>query len=426
MGALWCRLFIPLLMTYGLLFAEKDAFAVSQWISGQQPSYYALSVGVLLALYLACLAYLPSRLARSGAFLVWAVRCANLLIATVFVAALIKTANPLTAGSLAMHDGIPIFVIWLILFRDETGEIYLAAYLLIQMTLAGLVLAMPDLEFLDGRTYQRDRGAFTLDPTIDHGLVLDKLAVGDYGVFHNPNALGFYSATIVALGVYFVLKYRPFPLLLGWYCIALGAIGWVHSLTRGPAIALIGSAALVGVLAAVRQGGAKFLFVFSAGIFIGILLLIAPHDALEVLFPSVETASVTGRIDGLRDGWRAIETYPLLGAPSFGYWEGRTVPHFYPIYVAANFGVVAGSVASIFLLLFPCGVLVWLTRSYLRARCSAATFWKLTSVLAICLAIIVTNNIASPFLIWASIAQVVTSSSRMNFRPVQTRSTARR
>ena len=402
------------LIAYGLLLAERDAFGVSNFLTSFVPSVYAISVGMLLILYCASLFHLHNQRKVICATLQWSIWSANFLIAVIFLSSFIKSFNLLNAMSLAMYDGIAIFVIWIAAFRDGCGMRFLIAYIFAQMTLAVSVLLNPSLEFINGRFYQSMKGSFTIDSSSQEGFVLDKLLVGEYGVFHNPNALGFYSVASLVCGIYFVMKGKKFNFFIGCAFIAMSTYGWINSLTRGPIIAVAAAFLLFYIAETFKQSQARFLFrllVLFIALMSAYYLLI---DFFEYIVPSVENASVSGRFDGYTSGWIAFINSPILGVDGTRYWEDQHIPHFLPLYMLANHGILAGVIAVFFSVGISTVVIISTIRLYVRYKGYEPVLRFSVSILLVCLSIALTNNTTSPFLFWAAFAQAIINYSSIS------------
>lgn len=409
------RITIPLFV-YGLFFAERDAFGISNFLATFLPGVYALSVVLFIGLYTSAIWLLHCKRLTRQPVLKWNVWAANLLTFLIFASTLLKSFNPLGAISTSLYDGVALVVVWIAAFRDGNGERALIGYIFIQMLLSTLVLLNPGFEFIDGRYYQNLLGRFTIDPSLNEGFVLDKLLVGSYGVFHNPNALGFYSIAGIFCGLLLIGKGRFNTVFPGVLLISFGLYGWINSLTRGPVLALLASLLLVYALDSMKKGAFNVLIKVYL---ISIVLFAAAfyaYDFFEYIIPSSDSVSVYARFDGYIDGLTAFQSSPILGVDGSTYWDNRVVPHLLPLYFLANHGMIAGMLISALFLLTSAFVLVRSIKLYLRRTGFEDSLRFSISLLLLCIAVALTNNITSPFLFWAAFAQSLITYTRASIR----------
>ncbi len=397
---------LVLILAYGVCLAERDAFSVSQWLSTRFEFVYLASVGLLLALVLYCAAFGANARAKSNALMRFARYLALAYLLTAFVTSLIKSGAPLTSTSIALHDGVAVLVIWVTLFNADSGMRGLYAFVIVQAALsAAVITGVAGFEMLDGAKFQLEHGQFVLDAAHINVFALDKAEVGELGVHHNPNALGLYAAIAFVLGLSQVLGGVGFRRQLGLFLAATGAFLWTQSLTRGPAIAICVSAIVPVAVLMARGRGLRAVVAATLLALLALVCTMALPQLISHLIPDANNVSVSGRVEGYIAGWTALNSSFVLGVADPSYWNSRPIPHLFPLLAAANFGAVAGVLATALLPGVPLLAMWVVGCGSARGSVDVIQGWKITALLMICISIGMTNNVAAPFLLWATIGQ---------------------
>lgn len=410
--ALWSpSLYLPL---YGVMAADRDGYAVLQLISLVYPEYKLITRGAFLVGYLVATIYYYSQSNRFPRPMRVVMNVVQILALYILVVTLAKGEGFEKAFSFLVYSGLPVYVIWTAQASRGWHVRRFYLFMVVQMSLAIAILLIPEIGFLNGANYKQMEGVSVAEShDVNVGDTFDKDKVGGFGQFHNPNALGFYAATSVALGLLAsrLLGGGVLPRVVGIYLVFLGVLGWLNSLTRGPVLML-----LIGVILAkifVAQKSAKASShgrMSNAGLLaaLGLLMLAGGTGLLSYLTPDSSNISVTGRIEGYLAGFDAVLAHPVLGITTDWVWVDLAYPHLLPLSFSAEYGLIGGGL--IFLVVFVGGGLTIMKA--MKNGSSLSSDRRAAHVLAIYLILVVwgaglTNNLIAPILFWMAFGEAV-------------------
>ncbi len=392
-------------MLYAATAGYADGFAASQWL-GSSP-FFDTAMNLLILALLVRVALTPqgglnSRLIRQAFFV------AAIFTGWIVTVTMMKGGSLHRTGAFIAYSGIPFFIVWLARGRLIDHRRAFRFFVGTQILLATLVLLIPALSVLNGETYLNVLGlpsdvARSGVSVAIPGSSTAKEALGHYGQFHNPNALGFYSCIALACGASLLTSARRGSRLLGLAFLASGGICWLNSLTRGPFAGVIVGLAIALLLRSRHHLNERQRLAVGLATLIGIacaVLLINASGLVDYIIPSSNNISVTGRIGGYRDGFRALSDHLWLGVPVD--WTWNAYPHFLPLLYGALFGLVGG------LLMFWIGMILP-GRAVLaawRLPCASDTILVTTLCLA-CIGIAATDNLTAPGLFGFCVAEAV-------------------
>jgi len=392
---------------FALILSDRDAFGVSSYLLTLNPAHYIYYVGLFLFLYFFSIyrfykrRYLFDNKIKKIVFL------ANVICFYTFLGCLVKSASVLNGLSTILYNGVVVCAIWPLLYFNKKHDKYLISFVLVQMLLSMLVLFVPYFSFIDGFIYKQLEGAYVVDMdglnyTIPDGA-FDKGTVGKYGVFHNPNALGFYSAAAMAFAYYGWTmggRWKFISILL----LCMGGVGWFNSLTRGPVLFLMLGFVFIYFISCFASKNKISLILFILGL-VGLSVFILTYsNYLEYFFPSVGNASVDYRLSGYSDGFFAIESSPLFGIDrTQPQWLDLDRPHFLSLYFASEYGVLVGIAISILVFVggFQCVLRACklVIRNPNNRSMRNKNFFAIL-LISLCFGIAVSDNVTSPMLFW--------------------------
>jgi len=400
LGSLSAAVFV-----FALTLTERDAYGISSYFLTLNSANYVFYVGLFLLLYFFSLYKFYKRRFTFDKKIRKIVLLANLICFYIFLGCLVKSTNVLNGLSTLLYNGLVLCVIWPLLYHNKNHEKYLLYFVLLQMFLSMLVLFVPYFSFIDGFTYKQMDGAYVVDMdelnyTIP-GANFDKSTVGKYGVFHNPNALGFYSAAAIAFAYYGWTMggvWRFISILL----LCMGVVGWFNSLTRGPMLFLMLGFVFTYFISCWANKSKISLVFFIVGL-VGLSVFILTYsNYLEYFFPSAGNISVDARLTGYSDGFLAIVNSPFFGIDR-SQWLDLAVPHFLSLYFASEYGVPAGIAVTILVflggfqcILRACRLVMW--NPHNRSIRNKNFFAVL--LIFLCFGIAVSDNVTSPLLFW--------------------------
>lgn len=409
-------------LLFGITLAERDAFGISNYLATWIGEIYYFSVGILLIFYSIALFkfYLNKK--------IYDVRVRNLINLVnfinlyIFLGSFVKSFNLLASISIMLYDGMAILVIWgVIFFNKKNHVIYFVSFVFLQMLLSMLVLLNPSFSIIDGGVYQALRGSHVVEMEslnfLNSGATLVKSMVGKYGVFHNPNALGFYSFISICCACYLFLQSNYRCRVAALFFLSAGILGWLNSLTRGPVIFFMFGAALLIFRSTnkLSRHVRVSIGVFIIVLFFGAIILLPSQGVLDLFIPRGDDIAITARIDGYIDGFEMIENFPLFGVDrQISYWSNKYLPHFVSLYFASEHGIIAGIVISLIIFLYGYKSIHSALRLLDKAPEQKGQLYFCILLVCVCWGISVTNNITVPFLFWISFmeAQLLVSQAR--------------
>lgn len=417
------------LLLYGLIGADRDGYALLNFMSIFMVDHKLITRAVFLGLY--CLSsFIFFR--RSGDFqseLRRSVYLAQFLSAFILFGCIVKGQNALQALSVLVFSGLPVYVMWVAFSLRANNAWRFYIFVFVQISIAIAVLIFPFFAFLDGSVYAAREGIGVIeDIDINFSLPdasLTKGLVSKYGNFHNQNALGFYSCAAIAIGLGIMrvneagYGRRSFALLL---CLG-GAFCWLNSLTRLPLLMLLGGVFLVGVLM-VRKGKVRKDVTRASAIIIALLgfsVIALSTELLSFLLPESSNVAVTARLVGYVAGLDAVFQHPIFGVNLDWNWPWLGYPHVLPLAFAADYGILGG--VLIFVIVFGGGARV----IYRALTCKNMHVTNHRDPgLAVYLILVVwgaalSNNLIAPVLFWIAFAEanltVFPNHSRAKMRP---------
>jgi len=398
-------------LIYGATAGYADGFAVLMLL--EAIPWYQLTMNILLvaALGRAVLAYLgdskrelPFRgLAFSALF----------GMGFVVVSRLVQGLDIFQSLSYLPYLGFPFLVIWMAFAGKKAHLTVATSFLLLQMLVAVAVLLIPAMSVLDGRHASGAGLAREAGPLALPTELTNKGLRSAYGQFHNPNALGFYSGMSMATGLALFRSRKVALKIVALALLVAGVFGWLNSLTRGPVIGILAGLGIWWFLAAAKENSSEGknaqtrvrLLIATASVALSAGILVKTGLG-GFLLPHRDNVSVRGRLEGLSNGWAAVQAHPYMGVDTTWAWSG-TPPHILPLAFAAQYGIVVGILSVV--ILFGYGGRAMLRALRCRSLGESATQRRLVAVLwgPALIGIALTDNLTAPVLFWVSFAEVL-------------------
>jgi len=226
--------------------------------------------------------------------------------------------------------------------------------------------------------------------------------------FNNTNSYGLYAVLGLAFSYALIaLSKRPFAKLLGISLFGVSIVAWTQTVSRGSSLGLIFGvlAFLAAVAAAPRdtRRSASALTVLVAAFIGATVVVIIYGDTLGTLLSLDFRNDPTYfyRTDALWLAFREIADNPIFGVPNEYRWPYNVPPHQLPVYYAATSGILVGLISTA-LVAYP---LVLLARAGIQnasTRHYVAIMVFPTAILGVFLGTVLTNNIASPVMLWST------------------------
>lgn len=274
-----------------------------------------------------------------------------------------------------------------------------------QTVLAFLIIYLPYigynyLDFLNGRNYLSSLEYINYNSEIAtfenyNQLFENKYIFNQYGQFHNPNALGFYSGICLAMAFSDLIK----NIKTFWWSIPLIIISilcWINAGTRAPIIALI-SAIFLSLL--FMHKPKKYLLI-TIIILITMISISKITPLTEYLFINKDNLSFSGRVELFKSGINYLSNNFLYG--SGGYRDGIIQSqHIFPHQLFLMKGVSYGFAA---MLLFFLLVYVYPIKYFIE---SPNKNFTITLILCILIFQSLTNNETCPALFWIAFSTVI-------------------
>jgi len=334
-----------------------------------------------------------------------AVGSAWAIIFLMFITGMFKGLDPLRALLVTIFSPLPAFVIWLTYGRQPIFRKLLIGYVCVQILLACLVIQFPTFDFLNAANYvalSDSDGATPLNSQAIDFANLDKLALGKYAQFHNPNALGFYAAIALAFGIGGLLATRT----TGGFVLSLslsvaGVFCWFHSYTRGPLIGIAVGVLLFIIYTLFRKKAKISSYFFAIS---GLILGIGFGGYLGIfsyLIPDASNVSVSARVVGYLNGINIFLEHPLLGGPT-GWGNNIVYPHLLPLAYAAEYGLFVG-LLNFFWLFILMPYAIWVKGRGFSTPGGATRVFLYLSIAGIAL----TNNVAAAEIFGICLAQLL-------------------
>lgn len=400
------------LLLYGGIGSDRDGYAFLQYLSVGTEYYKFVMRGLFLLIYFYCSVRCIKVWNTLGGSLRVAIIVCQVLSFYILVSSFVKGYSSLEALSLLVYSGVPVFVSWVVYSSRNNHSKAFLCFVFVQVFLAILVLAFSGLDFLDGGKYKALEGIYVFSQNGINlnipGISTAKGDVGAYAQFHNPNALGFYSAVSMACGIAFLiggggtLRY-----MAGLAFTALGGIAWLNALTRGPVLLMLLGIGIVLLFYPTRKHRVGvYLKSICLLLAIAILMLTVVHfEIFSYLLPDSSSISVSARFIGYARGIEAISAYPLWGVDVNWDWGRLGYPHFIALAFAADFGIFAGVLIS--LTVFGGGVVVilQLLRKISDGRGDVGALARGVFLVFVVWGVASTNNLVAPILFWICLAE---------------------
>lgn len=403
------------LLLYGIVGADRDGYAMLQYLSGFAEPHKLVTRTLFLGLY----AYASLLYIKKRHELTWGVRWSCLLCQVlsfyIFMTGLIKGYDLTWSLSTVVYSGIPIYLMWLMFSLNKNHKSLFFWFISIQIFLSVLVLLFPAFSFLDGGRYKLLEGVYVIEGGGLNYSVPDasfvKGSIGRYGIFHNPNALGLYACVALACGFSIMSERGKVQKSVGVGLLLFGGVCWLNSLTRGPMLFLIVGIALSMLLPAKNlshQVGAQRTKSVLSILALLCLLIIGffSTNIASYLIPSAGTDSVYDRYEGYLYGFEAVMNYPILGVDEKWDWGVKSYPHFLALSFAADYGLLAGLMITILVFIWGGRLILIGVRRFRNMESRSEAVLAVLLILA-CWGIAVTNNFAAPVLFWLAMSEAV-------------------
>ena len=266
------------------------------------------------------------------------------------------------------------------------------------------------LNFLDGRNYLSSLNYFNYNSQVatfeNYDMLLgNKYIFSQYGQFHNPNALGFYSGMCLAMTFSDLIK----NIKTLWWSIPLIIISvlcWINAGTRAPIIGLI-SAIFLSLL--FMRKPKKYLLI-TIIILIAMISISKITPFIEYLSVKRDNPSFSGRVELFKSGINYLSNNFLYG--SGGYRdEIIQSEHIFPHQLFLMKGVLYGFAA---MLLFFLLVYVYPIKYFIE---SPNKNFTVTSILCILILQSLTNNETCPALFWIAFSTVIMELKKNSILP---------
>lgn len=398
------------LLIYSFFAADRDGYGFLEFFSTMYPDFklFSRSIFLILTFYTFWFLFFKvKRLNKKETYKIFSVILVSFLI--VFNS-LIKGDGFIWAISLLVFNGVPAYFIWYIMgLKNNNNNIFLQ-YISLKVIVATIVLLVPSLIFLDGSLYKSAEGLFVNDVS-DLNLSVPtgesiKGAYSRYSIYHNPNSLGFHSVISILIGTYFILYSRKYIKFLGLILIFCGLVGWLNSLTRGPMVLLIIGFIYIIVLNVFygKRKNFEMKFLLLLSIVGGVFFILLSSSFSEYLIPNSADTSVVGRMQGYVYSIDIIKNHLMLGVGKGWDW-GNYYPHFIPLSLTVDHGIVVGVIESLLIFLGGLMSIITASKSYLRDPQNRGTYFLSIMLVFIVFGIAVTNNFTSPIIFWIMLAQ---------------------
>ncbi|MBN6515106.1 O-antigen ligase family protein [Acinetobacter pittii] len=398
------------LLIYGFFAADRDGYSFLEFFSTLYPNFKLYSRSLFFVLFVYSIIYLFLKIRKLTKEEFVKIFLALIISFLIVFNSLLKDNDIIWALSVLVFNGIPVYVIWYIMGLRYNNDYKFLGYISLKTILATAVLLIPFLAFLDGSLYKATEGLF-VNEVSDVNLSLPtgdsiKGAYSRYSIYHNPNSLGFHSVIGILIGIYFLVFKKKILKIFGLFLIGCGCIGWLNSLTRGPMIFLILGfcyIALLNIFYGKRQNfEIKILLLLSLlGVGLAIFLL---SDISKYLIPDSNDNSVVDRLEGYLYSFDVIKTHFLLGVGKNWDW-GQFYPHFMPLSLTADHGIIVGVLESISIFMGGIYTIIKASRNYLTISSNREDSLLSIMLVFIVIGIAVTNNFTAPVIFWIMLAQ---------------------
>ncbi len=405
----------------GFVGSDTDSAGILYWMVSYSAIYklpirFMVLLGGLIALY---------RMFKSGLFLksyrtvlLYQIMPLFLVSCSVVGLSLLRGQGFVIAFSELIWLGIPFFFIWVAgSMRNRQRPNLFAFFVLIQALMAMLViLGGSSLADINGASYAAKIGGegWLIDPRdmINAPISLfnfnkHDLSVMKFGHFHNPNSLGVYSAMLMVVSFFGMLKSRTInPNRFRWTLwlipMTVSVVLWMNSLTRGPVLLLLLWVIFAGFLK-IRQRRVVLLLLLLGGVGLaGVIMNLDQFTVLRYLIVQADDTSVVSRLGGYQFAFSTMMSHPLVGVPAS---PTDPVPHILALKIAAYYGIPTAILMTI-----PFGHVMWFIikhHSELVYRLGKLEMNYIISIFCVLLGAMLTNGVVVYVLFWMAYAEIV-------------------
>lgn len=274
-----------------------------------------------------------------------------LLSFTIFFVNIARGVDSITALSEIIWLGIPFFFIWTlgIIRSNNSHEIFVKIIQYQSMVTLLILLLGPLTAEINGVSYAYIIGGDYWQ-SLSQTVINARISFGDFSKhslntlkfaqFHNPNSLGVYSTTYIAVALLGFIQKRVNlnGFILSIFLLLVGVVGWFNSLTRGPIFFtfLILIFYLIGIF--IRPKTFKRVFLL---LFIGFILIINIDLIVKMIqhfMVNSSNLSIISRLSGISFAFNSIVSSPIWGVmPELS----DPIPHILPLKIGAYYGLPA-------------------------------------------------------------------------------------
>lgn len=318
--------------------------------------------------------------------------------------------------------GIPFFFLWIAgSMRGRRSDLFVFFVLIQGLVAMVVILGKSSLTDINGASYAAKIGGegWMVDPRdmINAPIAFlnfnkHDLSVMKFGHFHNPNSLGVYSAMLLVVSAFGMIRSRKMnPGRIRWtvWLIPLAAsiVLWMNSLTRGPVLLLLLWFIAVGFMK-IRRRRIMLLLLLLGGIgLIGVAANLDQFTVLRYLIVQADDTSVVSRLGGYQFAFSTMLNHPLVGVPAS---PADPVPHILALKMATYYGIPTAILMTI-----PFGHAIWYIANHyseLIHRLGQLEMNYMISILCVLLGAMLTNGVVVYVLFWIAYGEVLT---RLNF-----------
>lgn len=411
------------ILIYAMFASDRDGYAFLSYFQSMSGSYKLITRGVFIGGISFFLFYPNFLLKKRNTFEIIVTVSALLLILSIVSSLILKEENVLNILSHIVYSGIPVFLVWLTYCSGNKYRKYFIWYVFFMTFISFVVILFPEqMYFLDGAYYKRLENVFVheysgLNFKLSGGF--DKTMVNKYGVFHNPNAYGFYAIILLVCAIYvyfqfnFLKNNKKMSLNKGLVItlfVLIGLLSWLNSLSRGPLLFLFFGFTLFFLILfftnkKIKLSLIQILFVSIVFVFTSVFFVYG--IASGYLLPSFDNPSFVYRIEGYIRAIEVVKNYPLLGHPNAALELEGAYPHFLPLAFFVEYGLFAASIISFILFAISFYVIFMVRKRLREATYNKGRFMTPLLLLFVVIGIAITNNLAAPILFWLCLAESI-------------------
>ena len=400
-----------------LIGSDTDSAGILYAIAAYFPGYKILIRGITLLLFsysilYFTLLYLKGKISKDF-FWIYIVPL-GLLSFMIFLTNIIRGVDIITALSEVIWLGIPIFFIWTLgIIKNINSHQVFLKLIIYQAIVTILILILgpltPEINGVSyahiiGEDYWQSLSQSVINAKISIGaFTKHSLSTLKFAQFHNPNALGVYATTYIAIGLLLMHKRnKKLELVTPLFLLLVGIIGWFNSLTRGPIflLILIFMFYLIGIFIKPKTYKRVFLL-FFIGI-ISIINISSIFEMVKYLLVNSSSLSITSRLGGFEFAFKSILSSPLWGVmPELS----DPIPHILPLKIGAYYGIPAMILITIpFVHIFVKGSTIFL-RDIVRGTSENSLFHMI--LVGIIFGAYLTNGVIVYVLFWILLSESI-------------------